>query len=96
MKIHIVLLLSCFFLITKVIAQQTPEYTQYMYNMSVVNPAYVGINEGVSLGFLAKTQWAGVNGAPKSINAFIFDAASLFCFSIAENKLVKLSIWGLP
>ncbi|WP_271407256.1 PorP/SprF family type IX secretion system membrane protein [Tenacibaculum soleae] len=71
MKIHIVLLLSCFILITKVIAQQTPEYTQYMYNMSVINPAYVGINKGVSLGFLAKTQWAGVNGAPKSINAFI-------------------------
>mgnify|MGYP000294810889 CR=1 FL=1 len=33
-------------------AQQDPQYTHYMYNMSVVNPAYAGSKEAVSIGFL--------------------------------------------
>ncbi len=36
----------------KINAQQDPQYTQYMYNMNVINPAYAGSNDGVSFGFL--------------------------------------------
>ena len=25
-------------------AQQDPQYTQYMYNMNIINPAYAGIS----------------------------------------------------
>jgi hypothetical protein len=32
-----------------VIAQQNPHYTQYMYNMNVINPAYAGSKESISL-----------------------------------------------
>ena len=28
-------------------AQQDPQYTQYMYNMNVINPAYAGSSEGL-------------------------------------------------
>jgi hypothetical protein len=31
-----------------VIAQQNPHYTQYMYNMNVINPAYAGSKESIS------------------------------------------------
>ncbi|MDP2068360.1 MAG: type IX secretion system membrane protein PorP/SprF [Lutibacter sp.] len=52
-------------------SQQDAQYTQYMYNMSVVNPAYTTGNMGVvNLGALHRTQWVGANGAPKSSNIF--------------------------
>lgn len=57
-----------FFLgITKFYGQQDPQYTQYMYNMSVVNPAYAGSQGTLSLEFLARTQWTSVSGAPKTV-----------------------------
>ncbi|PZR20549.1 MAG: hypothetical protein DI539_10580, partial [Flavobacterium psychrophilum] len=31
-------------------AQQDPHYTQYMYNMNVINPAYAGSKENLSFG----------------------------------------------
>lgn len=46
--------------------QQDPQYTQYMYNMSVVNPAYAGSKENLSFGLLYRTQWTGLDGAPKT------------------------------
>ncbi|MEH6406067.1 MAG: type IX secretion system membrane protein PorP/SprF [Leeuwenhoekiella sp.] len=47
--------------------QQDPEYTQYMYNMSVINPAYATDNEGImNLGALYRAQWAGIDGAPQT------------------------------
>ncbi|HEY9168540.1 MAG TPA: type IX secretion system membrane protein PorP/SprF [Lutibacter sp.] len=52
-------------------SQQDAQYTQYMYNMSVINPAYTTSNIGVvNLGALHRTQWVGANGAPKSSNIF--------------------------
>ena len=52
---------------TIVFGQQDPEYTQYMYNMSVVNPAYATANEGVvKLGALYRAQWVGIDGAPRT------------------------------
>lgn len=46
-------------------AQQDPHYTQYMYNMSVINPAYATDEpEQINLGALYRAQWIGVEGAP--------------------------------
>ena len=47
-------------------AQQDPQYTQYMYNTQVVNPAYAGSRDALSFGLLYRTQWVGFEGAPKS------------------------------
>jgi type IX secretion system PorP/SprF family membrane protein len=47
-------------------AQQDPQYTQYMYNTQVVNPAYAGSREALSFGLLYRTQWVGFEGAPKT------------------------------
>ena len=48
------------------LAQQDPQYTQYMYNTQLINPAYSGNREVLSFGLLYRTQWVGVEGAPKS------------------------------
>ena len=49
-------------------AQQEPQYTQYMYNPSVINPAYAGSLGYGSLFSLYRTQWIGLEGAPKTLN----------------------------
>ena len=52
-------------------SQQDPQYTQYMYNMNIVNPAYAGSRETLSLGVLGRFQWTGLNGAPETYTASI-------------------------
>ena len=53
--------------ITTVFGQQDPQYTQYMYNMNILNPAYAGSKGIPSIGLLGRTQWVGVEGAPKTV-----------------------------
>lgn len=53
-------------ILVSVNAQQDPQYTQYMYNMNVVNPAYAGSKEALSIGLLYRSQWVGINDAPKT------------------------------
>lgn len=50
-------------------AQQDPQYTQYTFNMNVINPAYAGSKGTLSFGLLGRTQWVGVEGAPRTITA---------------------------
>ena len=52
-------------------SQQDPQYTQYMYNMSIVNPAYATSNDQIlNAGTLYRTQWVGAVGAPKTFTFF--------------------------
>lgn len=51
-------------------AQQDPHYTQYMYNMSVMNPAYAGSKEAISAGILYRKQWVEIEDAPTTATAF--------------------------
>lgn len=46
--------------------QQDPQYTQYMYNHSNINPAYAGSRDGLNIFGLYRTQWVGLEGAPKT------------------------------
>jgi type IX secretion system PorP/SprF family membrane protein len=45
-------------------AQQDPQFTQYMFNLLAVNPAYAGSADRVSLKALSRHQWVGFKGAP--------------------------------
>lgn len=49
-------------------AQQDPHYTQYMYNMNVINPAYAGSKENLSFGLLYRKQWVNIEGAPTTFS----------------------------
>lgn len=65
--------LTVFALITFVdaSAQQDPNYTQYMYNLSVINPAYAGSKESVSGGLLYRKQWVDIEDAPTTGTFFL-------------------------
>lgn len=67
-------------------SQQDVQYTHYMYNMSVVNPAYSTDNQGViDMGILYRKQWVDVVGAPTS--------ASLFVHSpLGENREIGITV----
>ena len=45
-------------------AQYQPQFTQYMFNEMVVNPAYAGARECLSATLLYRNQWTGIEGAP--------------------------------
>lgn len=47
-------------------AQQLPQFTQYMYNTISINPAYAGSRDGLSLTALHRSQWAGIDGGPRT------------------------------
>lgn len=47
-------------------SQQDPQYTQYMYNMNVVNPAYAGSKETFSITALFRDQYTGIDGGPRT------------------------------
>lgn len=65
-KLRIVLLLTVLSIIG-LHAQQDPHYTQYMYNQNILNPAYAGSSGDLSIGLLGRTQWVGLDGAPKTM-----------------------------
>jgi type IX secretion system PorP/SprF family membrane protein len=66
-----ILFVSFLFFIIQVSAQQDSQYTQYMYNMNVINPAYAtGMQSMLDIGTLYRTQWVGAVGAPKTLSVF--------------------------
>jgi type IX secretion system PorP/SprF family membrane protein len=59
------------------IAQQDAQFTQYMYNMSVVNPAYTTNEKGLlKIGAQYRSQWVNTIGAPTSLTFFTHAALS--------------------
>lgn len=46
--------------------QQDAQYTQYMYNTVSINPAYAGSRGHMSIAALHRSQWVGLDGAPKT------------------------------
>ncbi|GAB3704705.1 type IX secretion system membrane protein PorP/SprF [Spirosoma flavus] len=47
-------------------AQQDKMFSQYMFNMLAINPAYAGSREVLSMAALYRNQWTGVQGAPQT------------------------------
>jgi type IX secretion system PorP/SprF family membrane protein len=72
-------------------AQQDAQYTQYMYNTIIVNPAYAGSRQSMSIFALHRTQWVGVEGAPVtnsiSINTPISGSKVGLGLSIVNDKV---------
>ena len=54
-------------------AQQNSQYTQYMYNMPVINPAYSGSSGVPVIRVAGRTQWVNILGAPRTAS-FSIDA----------------------
>lgn len=45
-------------------AQYKPQYTQYIFNGLVINPAYAGSKDVLHINAFYRTQWTGLEGAP--------------------------------
>lgn len=54
------LLMAC----TPVLAQQTAQYTQFVYNMFAINPAVAGSKDCIDVRLGYRQQWVGFPGAP--------------------------------
>ncbi|PWA05553.1 PorP/SprF family type IX secretion system membrane protein [Flavobacterium psychrotolerans] len=66
-KAHFIALMAlCMF--ADMQAQQDPHYTQYMYNMNVINPAYAGSKENLTFGLLYRKQWVEIEDAPSTFS----------------------------
>ena len=78
-------------------AQQEAQYTQFMHNKLVINPAYAGAREVPSLMALYRSQWTGFNGAPKSIlfsfNSPLVDNRVGFGLTISNHSAGILESW---
>lgn len=61
-------------------AQQDPQFSQYMFNNLIINPAYAGYKENWNVSAVYRNQWVGVEGAPKT-QTFILDG------SLAKDKV---------
>lgn len=59
-----------------VTAQQSPQYTQYMYNTMAVNPGYAGSTGSLEVIALHRSQWVGISGAPQTQNLGIHSPLS--------------------
>ena len=66
-------------------AQQNPHYTQYMYNMSTINPGYATDTGSMNFGALYRMQWVGSEGGPTTGTFFGHSP-------LAKNVEVGLSI----
>jgi len=63
-KIFVVFILLCQ---VPAFAQQDPLFTQYMFNKLVVNPAYAGSRDQLTIDLLDRFQWVGIEGAPRTL-----------------------------
>ena len=66
--LKIIVVLACVFLIARsdLQAQQENQFTQYMFNKLVLNPAYAGARNLPSINALYRAQWLGFEGRPES------------------------------
>lgn len=65
---YIYIIFFLFFLNLKTFGQQTPQYTQYLYNTQLYNPAYVGSKDYLSMIVSSRLQWINIQGAPVTHN----------------------------
>ena len=64
----ILTIICAFILQSMCYSQQDSQYTQYMYNTPLINPAYAGSRETITAFLLHRNQWVGLDGAPVTNN----------------------------
>lgn len=69
---RLLLILVTIFCMNEVSAQQDPQFTQNMFNRLAVNPAYSGSTGSICGTLLAREQWLGFEGNPRT-NLFSAD-----------------------
>src|ERR1700712_168496 len=70
-KIKNIIVFLMLLLFTKAEAQQV-SYTQYMNNLTPVNPTFSLVKDGLAVNTLVRKQWLGIPGAPST---YMIDAS---------------------
>ena len=73
---RILLCLAAFLLTFSLQAQQTAQYTQYLFNGMIINPAYTGSKEVLNVNLLHRSQWTGFGKDGISTQTFTIDGAT--------------------
>lgn len=47
-------------------AQQDPQFNMYQFNQMIINPAYAGARDGISIAANVRNQWTGFDGSPRT------------------------------
>ncbi|GAA3995081.1 type IX secretion system membrane protein PorP/SprF [Hymenobacter fastidiosus] len=71
MKTALTLLLPLLLATAPALAQQQAQYSQYMNNNYILNPGATGVEDYIDAKFSYRTQWVGLEGAPKTYYASI-------------------------
>lgn len=66
-----IILLFCLLTVGNLFSQHNNQYSQYMFNGLVVNPAYAGSNKALNVTLLHRNQWVGLEGAPQTTSLSI-------------------------
>ncbi|MEE4260049.1 MAG: type IX secretion system membrane protein PorP/SprF [Bacteroidales bacterium] len=49
-------------------AQQDALFSQYMFNKLIINPAYAGSRDGLSMTMVGRRQWVGIDDGPQTLS----------------------------
>jgi len=69
-------------------AQQLPVYSQYTFNKFLLNPATAGSDGNTTISLVAREQWVGFKGTPKT-HAITIDSRLLRNSFISKNASVR-------
>lgn len=72
---RILLCLAALLVTTALQAQQNPQYSQYIFNGMIINPAYTGSKNVLNINAMHRVQWTGMPGAPNT-QTFSIDGAT--------------------
>lgn len=86
----VLLLLSALFSSEKLLAQNEPQFTHYMFNKAIFNPAYAGSNDAIEINALHRSQYvniasAAINTQFLGVNLPIYKASSGIGISIVND-----------
>jgi len=66
LRIKLFICFCLFFAVNSLKAQQEPMYSQYMFNLIHINPAYAGNRAEDNVTLLYRKQWVGIPGSPST------------------------------
>lgn len=75
LKRTLFILVLCYTAVTGTFAQSEPQYTQYMFNRYLFNPAYSGSNDAVEFSLLHRSQYVGLSSTFIATQAFNFSSS---------------------
>lgn len=77
-----------------VYAQQKPQYTQYLFNNYLLNPAFAGIDNYTDIKVGHRSQWTGLQGAPTTNYVSINTPIGKTILQQADTSKLRGSLFG--